>query len=891
MSDTTARLNAVLEGRYRIERELGAGGMAMVYLADDLKHERKVALKVLKPELAAVVGAERFLAEIKTTAGLQHPHILPLHDSGEADGFLFYVMPYVDGETLRERIDREGQLPVEEALRIATAVANALQAAHDRGVIHRDIKPGNILLSRGEPLVADFGIALAVGAAGGTRLTETGLSVGTPFYMSPEQATGDMAVGPATDTYALGCVLYEMLVGEPPYLGKSAQAVLGKIIQGAPVSAAATRRSVPPNVDAAIKKALEKLPADRFTGTGEFAKALADPGFRWGEAAAGGTSTGPGPWRPLALGLAATTAAFALGFVWALSRPEAPRPVQRFESPFAVGQEPLLGSFSSFELSPDGSLVVYVGPAEGGLSQVWIRRWDDLESTPLPGSVGAQFPSVSPDSREVAFVTPDGSVVAQALEGGPARTLGRADFARWLSDGYVYLAQITSGEVTRVPGGGGAPERVLPFDDDDAPDPQGIVDALGDNRLLSMAGQGIMSTHVRVVDLGTGQHTVLVESAQDVAYLPSGHLLYVDGRVLHAARLDEATLQLGSPVALIDGVLEFSVSHDGKLLYAAAAREALQPNTELVWVSRDGEAQPVEEGWAFHRGPGNYGWSLSPDGARIALRSFSGESNDIWIKELPGEPSVGPLRRITFDQREHVAPVWTRDGERIVYLSGPQSDLAVWEVNADGTGTSRQVLDSDRSTVQQALDPTSDRIVVRTSGADFEFGRRDLMVFRAGTDTTLTPLVATPQYAEEDPAISPDGRWLAYASNETGATELFVRPFPDVEAAKIQVSTAGGGAPVWANTLQELYFIDGSRNLVAATYEAAPTFRVTGLTLLFTLPERFLTGNGLNFYSVSPDDQRFLMARDIATPGESLGLRHILVENFFRELRRQVPAP
>ena len=209
------RLNAALSGRYRIESELGEGGMATVYLADDIKHERKVALKVLKPELAAVVGAERFLAEIKTTANLTHPHILPLHDSGEADSFLYYVMPYIEGETLRERIDRDKQLPVDEALGIATAVANALHTAHEHGVVHRDIKPGNILLQGGEPVVADFGIALAVGAASGTRLTETGLSVGTPYYMSPEQATGDQTVGPASDTFALACVLYEMLVGEP----------------------------------------------------------------------------------------------------------------------------------------------------------------------------------------------------------------------------------------------------------------------------------------------------------------------------------------------------------------------------------------------------------------------------------------------------------------------------------------------------------------------------------------------------------------------------------------------------------------------------------------------------------------------------------------------------
>ncbi len=280
MSDPISRLNAALEGRYRIERELGEGGMATVYLADDLKHERKVALKVLKPELAAVVGADRFLAEIKTTANLQHPNILPLFDSGEADSFVFYVMPYVEGESLQEKLGREHQLPVDEAIRIATEVADALQAAHEQGVIHRDIKPANILLSRGRPLVADFGIALAVSAAGGTRLTETGLSLGTPHYMSPEQATGDQSVGLATDIYALGCVLYEMLVGEPPFTGSTPQAVLGKIIAGEPESVTGQRRSVPANADAAIAKALEKLPADRFRSVANFAEALANPSFR-----------------------------------------------------------------------------------------------------------------------------------------------------------------------------------------------------------------------------------------------------------------------------------------------------------------------------------------------------------------------------------------------------------------------------------------------------------------------------------------------------------------------------------------------------------------------------------------------------------------------------------
>jgi serine/threonine protein kinase/Tol biopolymer transport system component len=278
MSDPLERLTVALADRYRIDRELGAGGMATVYLAEDLKHNRKVAVKVLKPELAVAIGAERFLAEIKTTANLQHPHILALHDSGEVNGTVFYVMPYVDGESLRDRLDREKQLPVDDALRIAGEVADALQYAHEHGVIHRDIKPENILLQRGHAVVADFGIALAASKTGGARMTETGMSLGTPTYMSPEQAMGAREVDARTDIYSLGCVLYEMLAGEPPFVGPTAQSIVAKVITESPKSLTGQRRTVPPHVDATVQKSLEKLAADRFASAAAFAESLRDGG-------------------------------------------------------------------------------------------------------------------------------------------------------------------------------------------------------------------------------------------------------------------------------------------------------------------------------------------------------------------------------------------------------------------------------------------------------------------------------------------------------------------------------------------------------------------------------------------------------------------------------------
>ena len=278
MSATLERLGTALSDRYRVERELGVGGMATVYLAHDLRHDRDVAVKVLKPELGAVLGPERFLSEIRVTANLQHPNLLPLFDSGAAAELLYYVMPYVEGETLRARLDREKQLPIADVVRLATLIAGALDYAHARGVIHRDLKPENILMQAGQPVIADFGIALAVAQAGGSRITETGLSLGTPHYMSPEQATGDRVIDARSDQYSLGALTYEMLTGEPPHTGATSQAIIARLLTEKPRSVRSTRGTVPAAMDQAIQRALAKSPADRFPSCGDFANALvADP--------------------------------------------------------------------------------------------------------------------------------------------------------------------------------------------------------------------------------------------------------------------------------------------------------------------------------------------------------------------------------------------------------------------------------------------------------------------------------------------------------------------------------------------------------------------------------------------------------------------------------------
>jgi serine/threonine-protein kinase len=879
---TTAinRINAALSDRYRIERELGEGGMATVYLADDLKHERKVALKVLKPELAAVVGAERFLAEIKTTANLQHPHILPLFDSGEADGFLFYVMPYLDGETLRERIDREKQLPIDDAIGIATAVSAALQHAHDRGVIHRDIKPANILLQDGQPVVADFGIALAVGAAG-SRLTETGLSVGTPFYMSPEQATGDQQVGPASDTYALAALLYEMLTGDPPYIGSTAQAVLGKIIQGVPVSATGIRSSIPLNVDAAIRKALEKLPADRFTGAQAFGQALNDPSFRHGVEQ--GSVQGAPVRNRLTMAMGALAAVFALIAGWSLSRPDAPAPVHRFS--LAVNDAQFPSEWLS--LSADGSAMVMTYFDERNQPRLWLRRWTELTTVPVQGAEGtAVDPVISPDGTEVAFME-SAQLKVSPLGGGIVRTLAddAGCCARWGSDGYIYFSSGTF-TIRRVPLGGGEVEEIttlLPENDNEHGYFQILPD--GDWGVFS-----VFTTPPRIdaFRISTGERKTVTAGLR--GYVTStGHLVFatLEGQILAAPFDIDAVELTGDPVPLVQGVgvtanedVMYTLSENGTLLYWSAAPGTAE--SEMIWVTRSGQVAPVDPDFTFNPGGDNPSWRLSPDGTRVAFQDNRESGGDIWIKQL----DRGPVSRLTFEAVPDRAPEWSADGESLLFLSDRNGSGAdVWTKRADGTGEPTLLMALDRNPISQTLSPDGEWLIFRTSGSP----SRDILAQRVG-DTVAIEVAASPDFNENAPAISPDGRWIAYVSNETGGPQVYVRPFPDVDAGRWQVSNGPGFAPLWAHSGNELFFatLDG---LVAAQIETLPSFRVVSQQSLFRFPAGLAPVIVRGWYDVSPDDQRFLMARPVQFGGDDEGsqIELILVQNFFEELKARVP--
>ncbi len=577
---TIDRLTTALADRYRIERELGQGGMATVYLAADLKHDRNVAIKVLKPELAAVLGADRFVVEIKTTAALQHPHILPLFDSGTADGFLYYVMPFIDGETLRDKLNRETQLGVEEAVRIATDVADALHYAHTHGVIHRDIKPENILLANGRPMVADFGIALAVSAAAGGRMTETGLSLGTPHYMSPEQATAEKEITARSDIYSLASVLYEMLTGEPPHMGNSAQQIIMKIVTDTPRPVTELRKTVPPHVAEAVAQALEKLPADRFSSAADFAAALNGRIATRSFAQSAPAAANAGPWRRMAAGAGVVAIASLAIMLWALQRTPA-APVIRMHAAFPEAQRVQWAPTRRFALSPDGSRMVYVGPAGAG-TQLWVRELNALSGRPIPGTSDAFSPFFSHDGLSVGFFTGlPSDLKTISIGGGAARTIVRDSASPhggdWGEDNNIYFTHIGA-RLARVPASGGPVELVSVVDTARGETEHDWPQLLPGGRfvLVQIWHGSKEDAELGVLDLASGRVEPVAQSTYG-RYVSSGHLVYAGAEgALTAITFDAGAGKVtGSVIPLnerveVDGSIgsaQFDIAQNGTMIY------------------------------------------------------------------------------------------------------------------------------------------------------------------------------------------------------------------------------------------------------------------------------------------------------------------------------------
>ncbi len=875
MAEATQRLTTALAGRYRIERELGAGGMATVYLAEDLKHERKVAVKVLKPELAAVLGAERFVAEIKTTAALQHPHILPLFDSGEADGFLYYVMPFVDGETLRARLDRDRQLGVEEAVRMTCEIAEALQYAHEHGVIHRDIKPENILLANGRPMVADFGIALAVSAAAGGRMTETGLSLGTPHYMSPEQATAEREITARSDVYSLASVCYEMLAGEPPHMGTSAQQIIMKIIAEPVAPVTKLRKTVPPQVAGALAQALEKLPADRFTTAKEFAAALQGQGAVRPTGAGATTArmangAAQGRWRRVALatsGLALVSLATA---AWALSRggdgSSDAAPIEFTYNSGASSQDR-----PDINISRDGRFIVEGVTDSTGNRRIVLRDLARATLRSIPGTEGGYDPTVSPDGEWLLFSV-DATTRKLPIDGGPSTLVADStDGASWWGEnGTILVSRLRRG-LWRYSMDGSPPEVVTTLDSARNEFAHWRPEELpgGEAAIFNSYSAPLEESWIEAVDYASGKRTVLVKGAIHPRYVRTGHLLYSREGTVFAVPFDPKQLRVTGPERPVlenvawkftNGLGGYDISDNGTLVYLRAS-EFFVPR-RVAWVDRQGNETPIFDeraGWSEPR--------LSPDQRWLAMSKDEGQQ--VWLYDF----SRRVLTQLSRSKTLTLNAAWMPDSRELIVTSEtPVYDL--FRAGIDGSPWRPFKLSAFDKMVSD-VSPDG-RTVAYVESASLD--RLLLAPIDGGEEGPLDDRPVSQRTA----AFSPDGRWIAYAEAGEGRREVFVKRVDGVPGRR-QVSSDGGDQPLWTNGGREIVYRRGSGVHVVSFDPASG--EVGTPTVLFSKPDVGRSGGQRTHgYDVTADGARFAMVLQEPRPDR---LPVVVVLNWRQVLREQ----
>ena len=869
------RLQQGLGGTYVIERELGGGGMSRVFVATDGALGRKVVVKVLRAELAEGLSVERFKREVRLAARLQHPHIVPLLAAGALDdGLLYYTMPFVEGESLRVRLDQAGALPVEQVVRILRDVASALAYAHRAGVVHRDVKPENILLGDGGAVVADFGIAKAISASrdgdgeGSTRhistLTAAGTSLGTPAYMAPEQAAGD-AVDHRADLYALGVIAYEMLSGEPPFRGRTAQQVMAAHATQEPEPLERRRATIPAALARVVRQLLAKNPADRPQSADDVVRELHDgaltaaavtgPRYGWSRAA---------PWA---------LAAIAMGVAfWARLQPTTAPRVTRFELVVA-DSERLRGTASgqTVAMSPDGSRLVYTGGPESS-GQLFLRNLDELESKPIRGTDRAQSPEFSPDGRSVLFLT-DGRLKRVELAGGaPVTVTDSGATAAWGESGIVFGR--AAGLYWISPQGGsvrlvasiravnGLQAFALP-----SPLPGGEAVLV----MLRKPGTAVGNSHLAVVRLKDGQVTDLKVEGVNPHYLSTGHVIFgrPEGRV-YGMDFDLKHLRLSGPVVpLIEDVIvnnggatQVAISREGTMAYRSG-----RFLRKVMLVDRRGVAAPLLQEAREYAFP-----KLSPDGKRLAVTiGASTLTSETWVFDT----RTGTLTRLTNGGGER--PEWTADGKSIITVR--QDTITRLMIQAwDGAGTPAAYAPLGRAVLEVSLpNGHAGFLAARIGGG----GQRDIWIAPVDSPSALHPFVAT-QADEFSPTVSPDGQWLAYVSNESGRYEVYVRSMMG-QGGRVQVSTNGAVEPLWSPTGRELFY-RAERKIIAARVTWSDGAARVQRDALF---DDIYVSNGSAHvtYSVMPDGNHFVFLQSAG--GEP---KTIVTLNWFEDVRRRMSA-
>jgi serine/threonine-protein kinase len=909
-STTVRNLEGQTLGVYEISSRIGTGGMGEVYRARDRTLNRDVAIKFLLPAVAHDRDRlERFGREARLLASLNHPHIAQVYGLEDAGGLHGLVMELVEGPTLAELIARR-PISLDEAMRIATQLAEALAAAHEHGIVHRDLKPANIKIREdGTVKVLDFGLAKAleamVGAADavdspapGAPPSEPGVILGTAAYMSPEQARGK-PVDKRADIWAFGAVLYEMLTGRTAFPGETVSDTIAAILQREP-DWAALSANVPSPVSTLIRGCLAKQRLKRIgdIAVARFVLEDSESAPSWQTAIA----PRPSRRRRLAvhasiwlLGVGMSGAAVWFATVWFTGGAPNPLPhVTRFEiTPPSASALTISGFYNDLALTPDGTRLVYVG---GDGAALFVRSLDQLDATPLTGFNAAFGPFVSPDGQWIGVF--DGASAPAlkkvAIAGGPVITLARPDAptrgASWGADGSIIFAttNATTG-LQRIPAAGGEatvltrPNRAAGEADhlwpEILPDGHSVLFTI-----TALTGR-LDQSQIALLDLRAGTQTVLIRGGSDARYVSSGHLIYATEGTLRAVAFDLARLAVvGDSAAVLPqvrtaatGAAKVAVAANGTLVYVPAGGAAAE--SSLVWVDRQGQETRLPAP------PRSYVYPrLSPNGTRFAF-FLSDQDLDIWLLE----PSRATLTRLTSDKGLETYPVWAPDGRR-VFFSSERDGARNLFVQAESISAITRLTESASAQYPTSISPDGRRLVFTelapaTSASDV------LQLELEGTHA-VTPLVRTP-FDERNGEVSPDGRWLAYEANNSGRFEVYARPFPDVTAGLWQVSTDGGTRPLWARNGHELFYLTESGTLMRVGVTGGAAWAPTAPTKLFDARGRYGAADFHNgrTYDVSPDGRRFLMIKRGAAGGlNAAPASMVVVLDWFEELKRRVAA-
>ncbi|MGD8413181.1 MAG: protein kinase [Candidatus Latescibacterota bacterium] len=857
-------------GPYKIEGAVGAGGMGEVYRATDTRLDRSVAIKVLPSHLSDHPELkQRFEREAKTISSLQHPNICALFDVGHEDGIDFLVMEYLEGESLAERL-RQGTVPAEEALRIGVQITEALTAAHRNGVVHRDLKPGNIMLTRAGVKLLDFGLAkTAEGAASSVQssmtemateqapsdpLTEKGTVLGTFQYMAPEQLEGKEADA-RTDIFALGAVLYEMVTGKKPFEGKSQASLIASIMSSQPPAISAVQPMTPPALDRVIRTCLAKDPEERWQTAHDVALQL-----KWIDE--GGSQAGvPRPVtvkrrsrERIAWMVAAAASVFAavLAGVAFYRTPEKPSSSIRFNIEAPTGAV----SFGSPRISPDGTMIAFDGTDSTSTTQIWVRPLNSLEAHPLPGTENCNRPFWSPDSRNVGFFS-GGKLKRVPVGGGPPMTIcefsNGADGA-WGSQDMVLFDGSSGDSIGVVPAGGGVPGGATRIDRERGEIGHGWPFFLPDGKrflYIAFIGQG-GEDEIRLGEIGSFETKFLTHGNSRIEYVPPGYLVYEKGGTLLAHPFDAGSGELtGDPFPLAEGIgtgdvglAHFSGSGNGTLIYNGGDTSERQ----LVWFDRAGHELETVGDLDRYRHP-----ALSPDGRRLAVtvNDPRSDKSDIWIIDMVR----GVRSRFTFDPEDDINPIWSPDGKKVAFSSNRDDGFNVYVKNASGTGAEVKLVSTPQSDGPTDWSRDGQTIVLQSLGSG-SWDVRTASASAEGDSTETRNVVVTP-FVDAHGRLSPDGSFLAYTSNESGRFEIYVITYPEGDG-KWQVSVNGGTEPMWRGDGKELFFMGLDRSLMAVDIQHRKPIEIGVPKRLFIAPvPRSI--NTRNRYVVSGDGQRFLM--------------------------------